>query len=299
MPMILLALSLSVGAAVAQTCASYPNTLTNGTTADANQVMGNFNSILNCVNGLNIVVGPNSSTAGHIATFADTTGKTIQDGGALGALGTLNTLPARYLAASATAFGSTMLNGTFNISNAANALTIAIKTQAGNDPSASDPTLFVFRGTNANGTYSVISVTAALSVTIPSGSTLGSANATPFRIWVLAINNAGTVELAVINCLSGTNIYPLGQTNGITTTAFGGGANSAQVPYSQNSRGPVMYSILGYFTYEAGSTLATAGTYNVNPGTVRLFMPGNMALPGAEVQSQFNSSGALSSGTTV
>ena len=34
----------------AQTCPSYPNTLTNGTTADATAVMGNFNSILNCAN---------------------------------------------------------------------------------------------------------------------------------------------------------------------------------------------------------------------------------------------------------
>jgi hypothetical protein len=36
--------------ALAENCPVYPNTLTNGTTADANQVMGNFNSILNCAN---------------------------------------------------------------------------------------------------------------------------------------------------------------------------------------------------------------------------------------------------------
>lgn len=34
---------------VAQTCASYPNTLVNGQVADANQVMANFNYVLNCV----------------------------------------------------------------------------------------------------------------------------------------------------------------------------------------------------------------------------------------------------------
>jgi microcystin-dependent protein len=37
-------------AAMAANCASYPNTLTNNTIADANQVMGNFNAILNCAN---------------------------------------------------------------------------------------------------------------------------------------------------------------------------------------------------------------------------------------------------------
>ena len=42
--------SLIVRPALAQNCASYPFTLTNGTTADANQVMSNFNAIRNCVN---------------------------------------------------------------------------------------------------------------------------------------------------------------------------------------------------------------------------------------------------------
>jgi hypothetical protein len=38
-----------VSGAPAQNCGTYPNTLTNGTNADANQVMGNFNYILPCV----------------------------------------------------------------------------------------------------------------------------------------------------------------------------------------------------------------------------------------------------------
>lgn len=38
------------GHAYAQNCSPYSYTLTNGQTADANQVMGNFNQILNCAN---------------------------------------------------------------------------------------------------------------------------------------------------------------------------------------------------------------------------------------------------------
>jgi hypothetical protein len=45
----LLALAPLAGAE-ALTCSNYPFTLTNGTLADANQVMANFNAILNCVN---------------------------------------------------------------------------------------------------------------------------------------------------------------------------------------------------------------------------------------------------------
>ncbi|MDR6872187.1 hypothetical protein J2Y55_003203 [Bosea sp. BE125] len=37
-------------AALAQTCPSSPYTLTNGTNADASQVMANFNNLLNCIN---------------------------------------------------------------------------------------------------------------------------------------------------------------------------------------------------------------------------------------------------------
>ena len=38
------------GQAFAQTCGSFPQTLTNGTTADASHVMSNFNAIRNCAN---------------------------------------------------------------------------------------------------------------------------------------------------------------------------------------------------------------------------------------------------------
>lgn len=41
---------LLAGTASAQTCNNYPYTLANGTTADANQVMANFNYVLNCAN---------------------------------------------------------------------------------------------------------------------------------------------------------------------------------------------------------------------------------------------------------
>ena len=41
---------LSTSAAHAANCSAYTYTLTNGTSADANQVMSNFNNILNCGN---------------------------------------------------------------------------------------------------------------------------------------------------------------------------------------------------------------------------------------------------------
>ena len=235
----LFALSLSAHTASAANCTAFPLpfTLTNGQTADATQVMANFNDVINCVNALNAATGPASSVAGHLATFADTSGKVLQDGGPF-------SVSAQYLASSAVALGGTMLNGTIVPSNAANALTFTIQTLAGATPSATDPVYFLFRNaTPGTGNYSVISVTSALSVTIPTSSTLGFANATPGRIWLAAINNAGTVELAVINCLTSTatskSIYPLAGWGIINTTALGGPSNSSGVFYSTIARSSV------------------------------------------------------------
>ena len=57
----------------AASCPSYPYTLTNGTTADADQVMANFNTIMNC---LSLFVGGTSTgtaTAQVVATVAPST----------------------------------------------------------------------------------------------------------------------------------------------------------------------------------------------------------------------------------
>jgi hypothetical protein len=69
-------LILSFGAASAQSC-SVPNTLTNGTNADATQVMANFNALANCINSLptnqtvprSYLAGLTLSTAGSSPNF--------------------------------------------------------------------------------------------------------------------------------------------------------------------------------------------------------------------------------------
>src|SRR5712671_1783188 len=60
--------------------------------------------------GTGNVSGPGSSTAGHIATFADGTGKVLQDGGVL--LPAAGTITPSMFANAAVAFGVGMLNGT-------------------------------------------------------------------------------------------------------------------------------------------------------------------------------------------
>jgi hypothetical protein len=54
---VMVVLSLCLGRASAQTCGTLPNNLTNGTTADASQVMANMNAIVGCINGLQGYLG--------------------------------------------------------------------------------------------------------------------------------------------------------------------------------------------------------------------------------------------------
>ncbi len=243
------------------------------------------------------VTGPGSATAGHLATFADATGKTLADGGAAGALANLPALTAQYLAPSAVMFGVTMVNGTIVASVAGNALTLSVKTLAGNAPNGNDPAWFAFRdATGGNGDYSVIAVTAALALTIPASATLGFANAAPGRIWLTAVNSGGTVSLAAINCLNAAGaIFPLAGWGIANVTALSTSATAAQTFYGPATLSAVPYSVLGYASYETGSTLGTAGIWSARPTRLELLRPG-VPLPGAVVQSLYNLNTAASTG---
>ena len=250
------------------------------------------------------VTGPGSSVAGHIVTFADSSGKVLADGGITG-----QNVGAATLLQSAVALGFNMLNGQFSVSASAGALTISVLTLAGAVPSAADPVWFMFRSATAtNGTPVFVQVTSALTTTIPSGSTLGFSTNTPGRAWITAVNNAGTVSLAVINCLSMTlsgtvptavSIYPLGGWGIANVTAYGGGANNAQVLYGTGALASVPYSTIGFLTWETGNNM-TAGTW-VAPSRAVVRTP-DVPLPGQPLNVQWatNATGdSTSSGSFV
>jgi hypothetical protein len=99
---------------------------------------------------------------------------------------------------------------------------------------------------------------------ITNGSTLGTVSGQSARIAVLAIDNAGTVELAAVNLAGGNQ---LDETNRISTTAEGGtgGADSASVIYSATARTNVPYRVVGFIDI----TEATAGTWATAPTTIQ------------------------------
>jgi hypothetical protein len=157
-------------------------------------------------------------------------------------------------------------NHTLTCTVGSSALTIALKTKAGSDASASDKVSIAFRSaTAATGTYTVVDVTGALSVVVSSGSTLGHLSGINQYIYVWAINNAGTVELAV----SGSDIFDEGSRQSTTAEGGAGAADSGDVLYSTTARTNIGVRLLGRLQ----SNQVTAGTYAAVPTEVSLVAP--------------------------
>jgi hypothetical protein len=220
---------------------------------------------------------------------AGTYGQAISDGA----------VSARKLAASSLGAFSGMINGTLVESHAGNAATYAVKTLAGTDPSATDPVYFTFRDvTAATGDFVVRTVTAALSLVLSAGSSMGFASGVAGKFHITAIDNAGAVLLGAINCLNGNDIFPLAGFGVITTVAEGGAgaADNPQVMYAASAVTSKAYTLLGYAAYETG--VATAGNWASSPTRLQLYGPG-VPLPGQVVQLARSATGALATGTTV
>ena len=126
-----------------------------------------------------------------------------------------------------------------------------------------NPTILNFRNTPlTSGAINTRTVATAISLVVPSTATLGTVSAQQSRLVVIALDNAGTVELAVVNIAGGTN---LDETTLISTTAIIAGSNSASVVYSTTARTSLPFRVVGYIE----STQATAGTWATAPSTIQ------------------------------
>jgi hypothetical protein len=196
-----------------------------------------------------------------------------------------------------TTFSGLIENLEISTSRSGNAETIAIKTAAGTDPSASDKIRIGFRDATAGtGAYSVLDVTAAASIVVSSGSTLGATSATIFRLWLVAFNDAGTFRLGVIKCALTDGVYGLQDNVLESSTAEGGAgaADSSGVIYTGTGVTSKAMRVLGYLEY----TLTTAGTWDAAPSRINIYSQGDR-LPGETVQIRRNQTGAVATGTTI
>lgn len=193
----------------------------------------------------------------------------------------------------------TLFNGDLTAAVGSNALTVAIKTTAGADPSAGDPVYVVFRNaTLTSGTHTVIKLTAATSVVISSGSTLGTTNSVAFRVWIVGFNDAGTFRLGAINCVGTSGVFPLRDDAVRSSTAEGGlgAADNAQTIYTGTAVTSKAMRILGFMDWNSG--LATAGSWSGTPDKIQPFHSG-VSLPGTVQQVVNTETGAVATGTTT
>ncbi len=173
---------------------------------------------------------------------------------------------------------------------ATKALTIALKTKALANASASDPVQIAFRNaTLTTGDYVVRSATAATSVVVPSGGTLGFTAAEDGLIYIYAIDNAGTVELAVAKkALFDESIVH-------STTAISATADSDNVLYSTTARTNVAVRLIGRIRITTG---AVAGEWDNAATRVEPWTP-SMKKTGDIIQVVRYSTGAVATGTAT
>lgn len=184
-----------------------------------------------------------------------------------------------------TSSASSSSNQSYELSNvglsssvAANALTVALR-QFDGSSSCSTGTAACkigFRSsTLTSGAYNQRSVTSALSLTVPSGASLGHVSAVSEYVYVYALDNAGTVELAVSGSLVDAGVL-------ISTTAISAGSTSRTTVYSTTARTSVPFRLLGRFK----STQTTAGTWasamsEISLGGVDVFLSNQVISAGS------------------
>jgi hypothetical protein len=186
-----------------------------------------------------------------------------------------------------------------------NALTVALKTKAGTDPTSTDPIIIPFRSsTLTSGAYTARKVTAATSMTVSNGSSLGILASSAGRVYIGAVDNSGTVELCVWTSVNYGFANPpdisqlkyFSESDLQTTTAEGGAgaADSSATLYSTTARASVPFRILGYIEITAGGSNAWSNSPTVIH-TMGPFSP----CTGKIVQRDETRANTSSTGTTV
>lgn len=130
-----------------------------------------------------------------------------------------------------------------------------------------DPTL-------ANGGAKWATPAGGLSITIPSGATLGTSSSNvPFRLWLFIAYNSGTPILGVATCSGPGAIYGCSAWETIqkSGTAITAGSTSLGTLYTASATTNDAIRIIGYADYATG--LGAAGTWASVPTTLQLCLP--------------------------
>lgn len=213
--------------------------------------------------------GDTSFTAYSVICGGTTTTGALQNVSGVGTSGQVLTsngasaLPTWQTSASSITSVYDIKNAGLATSVAANAMTVRLKQSDGStDPSSGTAAVLIsFRDpTLTTGAYSQSSVTAALSIVIPSGATLGQTSAINQYVWVYAVLDS-TVDLAV----SGVQYFDDSTTQSMT--AISGSSTSGTTLYSGSSHtGAKPIRLIGRLLVNE----STAGTWASNATDIQI-----------------------------
>lgn len=215
-------------------------TVLSSTPSSAVTTSGTLTATLNTQTANTFLAGPTSGSAADPTFRAQTSSDT-----------TLQTMDA---------------NRTFNLglsaSVASNALTIALTQNDGStNATAANPVVIGFRNiTSTTGSYSRQAITSSLSITVPSGASLGQTSGMNQYVWVYALLNSGVVQLGV----SGVELFSDYSVQSSTTISSG--STSGTTLYSTTGVGSVPIRLIGRVLVDE----ATAGTWASAPNEVAL-----------------------------
>lgn len=181
-------------------------------------------------------------------------------------------------------------NLALSASVSSNVLTVTLTGKDLAAPSSSNKVKVPFVSeTLTTGDYDVISATAATALTVDAGATLGFTSSEDGYIYIYALNNSGTIELAcrkkALRDLSGR----------VTTTVLDTSADSDNVMYSDTARTNLPYRLIGVLRI---TTASTAGNWDSSPTEVRPWTPG-MPITGDAVDVVYTQDGEVATGTTA
>jgi len=173
---------------------------------------------------------------------------------------------------------------------AANALTIALKGNDGNDPSASNIVSLAFRSTTATSGVTVVrQITSAASIVLPQGGTLGFTTSETGFIYIYLCDDGSSRGIGI----SKKALFDESALH--TTTAVGTGSDSDIVLYTTNLLTGAAVRLIGRITIATG---ATPGDWSSEDTRIELWTP-SMKKTGDIIQRIFNSTGARASTTNV
>lgn len=162
-------------------------------------------------------------------------------------------------------------NHSIAVSVAANALTVAVKTANGDDPSPEDPVIVAFRSDGADdGLMQMASITEPLSITVPNGATLGLVGSIKQLLWMYFLLEDGVVDLSISSRLLGQ--HGVQAPTQVSTGAddndlYSAGSHTGSFPIALAGRIRVTEVTPGQWA-TAPDLVSSRPTVNPNPGIV-------------------------------